>query len=113
MKPLALAALSLLLSSGAATASTAVPRVNAIADAVPVNTIDVACHAPRIRLADIDAVLGTQDAVHTAALRHRLAQAVSEACDQGVARIVVTQRGLSLDWAPAPAHGSAIAIALR
>ena len=84
MKPLALAALSLLLLSGTAAASNSVPRVDAIADAV-----------------------------RTATLRSGLTQAVKDVCGKGIASIVVTRRGLAVDWAPALENSSAVAIALR
>ena len=113
MKPLALAALSILLLSGTAAASNSVPRVDAIADAVPADGIAVACRDPQIRLADVEAVLGTHDAVRTATLRSGLTQAVKDACGKGIASIVVTRRGLAVDWAPALENSSAVAIALR
>jgi len=113
MKPLALAALSLLLLSGTAAASNSVPRVDAVAEALPADGIAVACRQPQIRAADVEAVLGTHDAVRTATLRTGLTHAVQEACGQGVASIVVTRRGLAVAWAPALDRGSAVALVLR
>ncbi len=113
MKPLALVALSLGVCAGAASASTSVPRVDAIAQPVPADSLAVACENPQIRDADVQAVLGSHAAYKTSSLRDGLVRAVNDACARNVAGIVVTRRGMQVDWAPALDTDGAVAIALR
>ncbi len=80
---------------------------------MPTDGIAVAGRDPQIRLADVEAVLGTHDAVRIATLRNGLTQAVQDACGQGIASIVVTRRAPAVDSAPALESSSAVAIALH
>ena len=113
MKPLALAALSLVLLAGSASASTTVPRVDAIADPVATDRLSVACNNPTFSDADVTTVLGSTNHYQTGYLRTDLRQAVSEACGQNVASIVVRRRGVHVDWSPNRGESDAVAIALR
>lgn len=113
MESLALAALSLALVAGTASASTTVPRVDAVADASSAAVLSVSCRDPQIQSGDAELVLGRHSPVWTRTLEHHLALAVDEACAQNVARIVVTRRGTAVAWSPALASDRDVAIALR
>ncbi|MCZ8116014.1 MAG: hypothetical protein ACK52I_20895 [Pseudomonadota bacterium] len=113
MKPLALAALSLLLFTGAASASITVPRVDAVADPLASAGFSVSCDAPNISASAMEAVFGPHDLAKAIYLELGLARAIDDACAQKVARIVVTRQGTLVSWAPASDADAAVAIALR
>ena len=112
-RSLPLVLLALLASANAESASTTVPPVHAVTDAMADRSISVACANPRIRSSEVRTVLGPHDALRTNYLRKGLVRAVEEACEQKVASIVVTRRGMRVDWAPALDATASAAIAVR
>jgi hypothetical protein len=110
-RQLALALFALFAS--AASASTTVPRVDAVADPLAPPSVTASCSSPRFRAPDIEAVLGSHDSAATPFLRGGLIRAVKKACEQQVARIVVSRRGRHVSWSPALDTDGAVAIALK
>jgi len=91
-------ALSVLLTCGTASAQTTLPTIEVRAGTN--ESVMVSCAKPdSVTRADVERVLSVDDATLTRALHNKFVTAVSEACKQGVAHIVVKSddRG-NLSW---------------